>query len=91
MLTKFINLFKKETWEVVREEEATISSWKYGVRWAQYDCVVIHEISNKGNKRYFMVELEGSFKGIKYPYDYDNKCPLVSVEDIPKFKNIYYD
>jgi len=84
MLSKLANLFKKETWEVLKEEKATISSWKYGVRWAQYDCIVVHEKSNKGNTRHFMVELEGLFKGIKYPYDYVNKHPLVSVLDIPK-------
>jgi len=86
MISKLLNLFKKETWEVLQEEEATISSWKYGVRWAQYDCIVFHEKSNKGNIRHFMMELEGLFKGIKYPYDYKNKRPLIPVEDIPKFK-----
>lgn len=87
MRTKFINFFKKETWEVVREEDATISSYKYGVRLAQYNCVVIHEKSNKGKTRHFMIELEGSFKGIKYPYDYHNKTPLIAVEDIPKYRD----
>lgn len=82
---KILNWFKKEVWEVEREEEAYMTVYRHGWPCSRYDCIVIHEKSNKGNIRHFMVELDGVFKGIKYPYDYKNKSPLVNVNDIGNY------
>ena len=74
---KFFNIFRKETWSVIKEELAVVTVGYYDSGWpmGQIEATLIFEESNKGNKRCWMKEHWGVYKDKLYLLDFETKRP----------------
>lgn len=76
ILTWIKNKFGPETWTVFAEEEANMHVERFGFPLFTIPAVLIKEESNKGNKRYWIKELEGGFKNKPYLVCLETMRPL---------------
>lgn len=77
-MKKIFNIFKKETWSVVKEEPVSVTVGYYDSGWpmGKIDATLIFEESNKGNKRYWMKEHGGIYANKPYLLDFETKRPF---------------